>query len=50
VDQPDLLPEVVKVRAVREPAIQDFLKPRRNNGENGNGFPLIDLEIDAGAV
>jgi len=42
VNQPDLLPKVMNVRAVKKPAIQDFGTPRRSDGENCDGFPLID--------
>jgi len=42
VNQPDLLLEVMKVRGVEKPAIQDFGAPGRCDGDNCDGFPLID--------
>ena len=50
VDQPDFLPKVMKNRVAHESAIQDFGTPRGSDGENGDGFPFIDREVDAGVI
>ena len=47
VSQPDLLPEIMDVRVFRESVVQEPREPRGGDGENSNGFPLIDREIDA---
>ena len=50
VSQLDLLLEVIDVRTVQEPATHGFGTPGRGDGENGNGFPLINREIDTGVI
>ena len=50
VNQPDLLPEIMKNRVAHESAIQDPGAPRGSDGEDSNGFPLIDWEVDTGVV
>jgi hypothetical protein len=50
VNQPDLLPEIMKNRVARESAIQDPGASRGSDGENGDGFPLLDREVDTGVV
>lgn len=50
VNQPDLLPEVAKVRVSREYTVRDPWKSGGSDGENGDGFSLIDREINAGVV
>ena len=47
VSQLDLLPEVMNVRLFRESVVRNLRKPRGGDGENGNGFPRINREIDA---
>ena len=50
VSQLDLLLEVINVRTVQEPATHEFGAPGCSDGENGNGFPLINREIDTGVI
>ena len=47
VSQPDFLPEVMNVRVFHESVVRDFGEARGGDGENGDGFSLIDREIDA---
>jgi len=47
VSQLDLLPEVMNDRVFRESPVRKSGAPRSGDGENSNGFPLINREIDA---